>query len=313
VDRSPSAPIATPNGTMATPVASELSIAPFTAERLHDHAVSSIAVGKAPKLASFGREALLFDKGGWRARPLPKPRTEGLVAEATIYYGRDNQPRLLGAWKSGQVVSPLYLRHKVAGFVPEPSEIASLATAAGELYGVLGYEDPEVVCATDAVCLVKTVRGWKRMAAGPEPEEMFMTSQGVHVARGPQLFVLEDVSFRPVADLNVDGQPLSDITDVCYESSQRIWLAAGGAVYLKDAAMGSVFAPEVAVPTGARALVCEGAGSVWVAGASGAAHFDGANWSAVPGELNDLEAAAKGHDAVLVGGKTGLYALRPSL
>lgn len=282
--------------------------APFVAERLHDHPVSSIAVGKALNMATYGSEPYLFDARGWRLRALPASKGDVTVAWATIYYGRDNQPRLMGAFARGDVREPLYFRHFASGFRAEPTEIATLANTPGGLYGVLGYEDPEVVCAPGAYCLVKSVQGWKRMPAAAEPERLFMTSQGVRVARGDQLFALEQTTWVPVAELPAVNA--ADVTAVCHQGAERTWLTAGGAVYLRDLAQGPSFVAQPNVSKRAHAVACEHAESVWVVGEDGALHHDGSGWRAVDAAMGELVAVTRGHDAMLVGGPLGLFELR---
>jgi hypothetical protein len=277
-----------------------------TVERLHEGAVSSIAVGKPPKLASFGAEPYLFDGKAWVERPLaPKDSLGPLdLHDAAIFFGRDNQPRLLGKRSSQQGDGPLYLRHKPRGWAEEPSELGGLASSSTALYGILGYDDPEVVCAIGSFCLVKRLSGWKRTPAMGYREQFFLTSEGVYVERQGQLLWLDDAEWKQVATVP------SGIRALCHETPRRAWLTTADNLYLWDLDGGEPLAAEP-VPVGsATGLLCEREGSLWVTGNKGAAVREADRWFRLDGVEGPLWAIARGHDAVLVGGKHGLFRVR---
>jgi hypothetical protein len=297
------APMSTvpPTGSAPTP------FAPYSVERLHPATVQSIAVGKPPKVATYGNDPYLFDGKAWIERPLwPKESLEADgVERATIFFGRDNQPRLLGSTRSPDGNNgPLYLRHKPRGWTREPSELGGLAGATTALYGVLGYEDPEIVCAVGSFCLVKRTSGWKRMPAADHPEQFFPTSAGVFVVREEQLYQLDDVTWNPVA------RAPRGVISLCLEAPHRLWLTTKNTLHLRDLQLGDDLASEP-VPVGeATALLCEGEGSVWVTGSKGVAHREAERWLPLEGLDGRFWTAARGHDRVLLGGDLGLFAAR---
>lgn len=293
----PSSETALPPSTVAT-----LGPAPYRVERLLDASVTSIAVGKPPKLAAFGTSAYIFAGDAWVERPLPPLPQEEI--DAAIFFGRDDQPRLLGVRRDAQGnASPLYLRHKRVGWRPEPSELGALAGVDAPLYGILGHNDPEIVCAVGAFCLVKRLSGWKRIDAREAPERFFFTSQGAYVARDSTLLLLDDASWTPVAPVT------EPVVGVCHDGPERLWVLTPNKLLHRT----GTDPPEVlSVPVGmATALACA-PGQLWITGSDGVALRVGDEWLHLEGVPGAVTTLAIGHDAVLLGGERGLYAARPA-
>src|SRR4051812_37945704 len=129
-----------------------LSTTVFT--RIHSKPVLSAAVGTPPRAAVWsGQSVTMFD--GPQARELPAP-TLPPRSTVELFFGRDNEPRLMGFAPSGAGGDvPVYLRFRQGAFRSEPSELGPLGAPHGALYGVLGFADPEVVCRPRELCLVK--------------------------------------------------------------------------------------------------------------------------------------------------------------
>src|SRR5262245_43136936 len=119
----------------------------FEFSRMSDLPVSSAAVGKPPKVAFLSASSVLvFDAKGTTTVAAPETTSDG--GSVDRFFGRDDQPRLMGYRRAdgGGRAEPFYRRFKGGRFQPEPSELGPLAAPEGALYGVLGHADPEVVC-----------------------------------------------------------------------------------------------------------------------------------------------------------------------
>jgi len=139
-------------------------------ERVFDKPVVFIAPGREGRLGVIANEAgqavpWRFERGSWKRLPLPKAHAApASKLEAGIYFGRDDRPRLMGYVRGDDGVRMVYLRFKGGQWRPEPKEIGRLGKApARELFGVLGWDDPEVVCKTSDVCLIKSRKGWQEV------------------------------------------------------------------------------------------------------------------------------------------------------
>ncbi|HEX5100331.1 MAG TPA: hypothetical protein VFV94_12565, partial [Polyangiaceae bacterium] len=158
------APPARPSPSLCSPDTPQSELSPLELTKVLPGPVLSAAVGTPPRMAVWsGQSVTLFD--GATARELPPPRLPpGAVVE--LFFGRDDQPRLMGfaPAEAGKEI-PVYLRFRHGSFRPEPSELGPLGAPRGALYGVLGFADPEVVCRPRELCLVKRTTGWKRVPA----------------------------------------------------------------------------------------------------------------------------------------------------
>jgi len=139
-------------------------------ERVFEKPVVFIAPGRDGRLAVIADEAgqavpWRFASGAWKRLPLPEAHAAPVAKlEAGIYFGRDDRPRLMGYVQEDDRVRMVYLRFKGGQWRPEPKEIGRLGKAPPrELFGVLGWDDPEVVCKTGDVCLIKSRKGWQEI------------------------------------------------------------------------------------------------------------------------------------------------------
>jgi hypothetical protein len=261
-----------------------------------DVPVRSIALGKAPKAAVLADAAYVFDGDRFEKRGVP---SDGSLE---IFFGRDNQPRLMGTRRSADgTITSVYLRLRASGFRPEPSELGPLARARGGLYGLLGFADPEVVCSPGFACLVKRESGWTRIEADAEPTPMFLTDRGVYKATGSALLRLEGSAWT-VARQAFAPRPSS----LCHRTDTELWMVAEGSV-LVLAGAGAPSAVETPVRS-PKAIYCAAEDSLWVVGESGAAHHDGTEWSIVPGDLGQLtQVTGRGKGEIWFGGTQGVF------
>ncbi len=105
-----------------------------------------------------------FEAGKWQQLGLPAKHREAAKALSLgLYFGRDNRPRLMGYHRSDDRM--VYLRYRDGAWHDQRSEIGALAGDRAVLFGVLGEDDPEVVCKVGGICLLKSRKGWKELPA----------------------------------------------------------------------------------------------------------------------------------------------------
>lgn len=242
----------------------------------------------------------LYEDG--KPRELPAPGLpDGAVVE--VFFGRDNQPRLMGfvPGDAGKEV-PVYRRFRHGAFAPEPSELGPLAAPRGALYGVLGFADPEVVCRPRELCLVKRTTGWARVAAHAEPVRIVLRSGSVFALHSEHVERLEARGWAALEP----ARP--------FERPRDAWLAPNGELWVVDASATGVFRLKggqwegVATPVSEpRAVFGRSEHEVFVAGSSGAAEFDGARFRCVRGVTGPLSFALAVGEDVWLGGESGVY------
>src|SRR3954471_3533567 len=131
--------------------------------------VTAIALGDGTRVAALAEPPYAGDARGLRPLALPfalRPKA-GEVDQAGIYFGRDNEPRIMGTRQTKQGEVAIYWRHLPNGWRDGREEIGQLASGVqGGLWGTLGGADPELVCRTGAVCIIKRQSGWTTAPAG---------------------------------------------------------------------------------------------------------------------------------------------------
>jgi hypothetical protein len=324
MDRSPSrAPAAPPSSALPPPAAqssgtalpgetprtgalcaSALSEGSFAATefvRLHAGPAISVAVGTPPRAAVWsGRSVTLFE--GDVSRELPAPR---LAAGTTVdvFFGRDDQPRLMGFTAGEPGKEPaVYLRFRQGTFRPEPSELGPLAGRRGALYGVLGFDDPEVVCRARELCLVKRVTGWGRAAAHPAPARIVLRGGRVFALHAAHIERLEENRWSVLEPAREFDRP----SDVWLTPSGDLWVtdaSAGGLHRLKGAEWQALESPV----TEPRAVFGRSDRAIYVVGTGGAAEYDGARFRCVKGAPGPLHLALAVGDDTWLAGAGGVY------
>jgi hypothetical protein len=243
---------------------------------------------------------ILFE--GTKARELPAPQLPpGATVE--LFFGRDNQPRLLGfaPGAPGQEI-PVYLRFRHGAFRPEPSELGPLGAPHGALYGVLGFADPEVVCRPRQFCLVKRTTGWRRAPAYDAPVRLVLRGGQVFALHADRIEQLGEQGFSPLAPARAFVHP----SDVWLSPHGELWVVDGSAegVFRLSGGRWEAVASHVSGP---RAVIGSSDHSVLVVGASGAAELDGTRFHCLSGVEGPLHLALQVGDELWLAGANGLY------
>lgn len=264
--------------------------------------VSAIGLGEGTRIGVLADSPYVGDARGLRALPLPaslrpKPSESDALG---IFFGRDNEPRIMGSRRGEKGERAVYLRHLPNGWRDGREEIGQLGGAApGGLWGVLGSADPELVCRVDAVCIIKRNSGWTTAPAGAVKRSITL-----------QDGVLWGLEAGGISGIDAQGWALA-IPAPSWSEPRAFWATRGEAwvstaselFHYRDGKWATVTSP-VGVATsfwGARS------DSVWVVGSTGAAHFDGQGFRpvAIAGPLQVVRGRS---DAELYfGGEKGLF------
>ena len=279
---------------------------PFAFTRVDATPVSSVAVGKPPKVAFLTRgEALVFSGKGLER--LPAPETSAPELSVEIFFGRDDQPRLMGHRASGGRSDPYYRRYKSGRFQPEPGELGPLAGPGGALYGVLGHADPEVVCRPRQFCLVKRTTGWGRAPAHDEPVRVVLSGGTAWALHRDRIERLERDAWAKVEPERAFHEPLSIFVDpkgsLFVVEAERDALAR-----LANGRWETMPSPL----RGPRAVWGSSATDVWLVGTSGAAHFDGNVWRVAPEVKGPLAHIAHAPPDLWLAGEGGIFRGAPA-
>jgi len=220
-----------------------------------------------------------------------------------LYFGRDNQPRLIGfvPGASGDE-KPVYLRYRQGTFRPEPSELGPLGAPRGALYGVLGFDDPEVVCRPRQLCLVKRMTGWARVPAHDAPVRVVLRRGQVFALHADRIERLGDKSWAPLEPVRAFEQ----LSDVAVGSQGELWVVDGskaGVFRLSGSAWTAVASPIVEP----RALLATSDSALLVVGKNGAAEIAGGCVRLLPGVDGPLHVALNVGTDVWLAGASGLY------
>jgi hypothetical protein len=286
-----SAPAAPP------PTSLEISV-----DRVLSVSVSSIALGDGSRVAALGDEPYVIDAHGARALPLPNALRAKADErdELRIFFGRDNEPRIMGTRRAGSAESSVYWRHTSSGWRDGREEIGQLGgTARGGLWGVLGSADPELVCRTNALCILKRTSGWTTAPAGS-------TVRRVELVEG----ILWGLDASGLANIDATGWSLS-LPAPKWSEPRAFWVSAGEAWVATERALFRYrdrvwleAPPPISEPA---ALWGSRSDSIWLVGKGGAAHFDGVGWRqlALTGPLNAVVGRKDGE--LWFGGEAGLF------
>jgi hypothetical protein len=290
-----------PSNVPAVTLAPQSEPVNVTFERLETTPVVSFALGRPPKVAALARgEVLVFD--GEKATRLAAADASQPDISAELFFGRDDQPRLMGSVRQPTGKSrPYYRRYRGGRFQPEPGELGPLA-GMGALYGVLGHEDPEVVCSPGRFCLVKRVEGWGRAAAHAQPVRIVLGAGTAFALAAETVERLEGNAWVPLVPARTFEEPVS----LSVDPTGATWIveAKRDAVSrLANARWDTIAAPV----RGARAIFANTAEDVWLVGNSGVAHYDGSTWRSLPGIPGPLAFVARSGSALWLAGEAGVF------
>ncbi|MES1174462.1 MAG: hypothetical protein ABUL62_09035 [Myxococcales bacterium] len=276
-----------------------------TLERVLAVPVTAIALGDGTRVAVLADPPYVGDARGLRPLALPaglRPKA-GEVDHAGIYFGRDNEPRIMGQRRTNAGEAAIYWRHLPNGWRDGREEIGQLAGAApGGLWGVLGGSDPELVCCTGVVCIIKRQSGWTTVPAG--------NSQRIVTL---QYGVLWAVDANGISSIDKHGWAVA-IPPPAWREPQALWAVPGEAwvsaqqqlFHYLDGTWQATPSPvgEVSAFWGARR------DSIWIAGSAGAAHFDGRGFRTLvlAGPLHAV--CGRSDSEVWFGGDAGLFRIR---
>ena len=296
--------LAVPSAAAAPNLASASSETPlpFRFERVDPTPVRSFAVGKPPKVAALtAGEVIVYDGEKTLRVPAPETREPELVAD--VFFGRDDEPRLMGYSRLASGKSRQYYRRYRGGQLrPEPSELGPLAGADVLLYGVLGHDDPEVVCSPGRFCLVKSVAGWGRAAAHAEPVRMVLAGGTAFALGKERIERLERGAWLPL----VPERAFDDAASLSVDSAGVVWVVEAKPERVSRLVNGRW--ETMASPVhGARAVRATSASDVWLVGGSGAAHFDGKTFRPVPDVSGPLAFIARSASTLWLAGEAGVF------
>ena len=278
-----------------------------------DAAVVSLALDpERSQVAALGAEPWLFDGAGWKPIPLPGSlhAKAGERDDARIYFGRDHQPRIMGNRLDAGGLTQLYLRFRRGAWHDEPKELASFAgKPRAAIYGVLGWDDPEVLCKVGEQCLVKQRSGWSQV---PLPVPGPATALRIDLGLGATYALLP----RRLLRLGKGGWVAVGGEGPWQGTPGGAWLdRAGGwvsgpeedALYRHDGKTWSRHASPVHEPRGLWASTEQ---ELWIAGRDGVGYYDGERFRRVEGIAGPVAEIVGRADRLWFGGAGGVWMVR---
>jgi hypothetical protein len=200
------------------------------AKRIFEGNALFLARGERGRLAVLANEGGVVvpwrrEGGAWEKLALPAEHACRVGQSALgLYFGRDDRPRLMGYRYDGPTSQMVYLRFRDGRWSDQSREVGSLAGKASELFGELGEADPEVVCRSGHLCILKRRTGWTVLKAEPPKDALVRAFSGEgYAVYGGALHRGEAKAFRRV------GQPGS-----WREAPVGFWVGADGAAVVAD-------------------------------------------------------------------------------
>jgi hypothetical protein len=260
-----------------------------------------LALGHDGHAATLEDEPWLFDGKGWKELPLPqavKPPA-GSTVHAEIFFGRDNRPRIMGSWTLGSDVGFLYLRYK-NGWQEGHREIGSLANRPhNALFGVLGHDDPEVVCKVDGQCIIKRLTGWTIFQSGSEVPRVVVAQKSAWALYPDRIAEVGDKGWNALTPL-----PFQKPRGLWASPGKRLFVTADDSIFHQRNDSWVARESPVAQPTSLWGTTDS---DVWVVGNDGAGHFDGQDWRKVAGVTGPLSNVLGRDDEVWLAGDAGVW------
>jgi hypothetical protein len=209
--------------------------------------VVSFAFGKK-RMAALGTAGAcwILERGKWKEAPVPAELRagDGERDDVRIFFGRDDWPRIMGSRFAGSAASAVYLRYKGA-WRREPGEIGRLAgEPAAAMYGVLGHDDPEVVCKVGDTCIIKRLTGWTNVPPASEPLRVDLWGGQAWGVGAGGLQRLEADGWHP-ADLAWRAtMPIAEPRAIWVVGADDVWLVGAGVFHWDGSGWRAVKAPE---------------------------------------------------------------------
>ena len=290
--------------TVATMAVTEL-------KRVLPHPIESLTVdGQKGTVAALGQQPWISDP--WRSLPIPKAlRPSNLERDqARIFFGRDNQPRIMGSRIGPAGPRQLYLRYRRGRWRWGRRELGAFASGPdAALYGVLGWRDPEVVCKVGLFCLIKSRRGWSKaklpLAPPAVAQRIDLGSDAAYALLKQRLLVLQATRWKSVGgEAPWGGSPAA-----AWVEGKSAWVSVpdDDALYRYEGASWKRNESPVRSP---RGLWSDDPNSVWVVGRDGAAYFDGKLWRRIEGLQGPLAEVVGHGETVWLGGSSGVFRVR---
>ncbi len=306
----PGAPAAPP-AAVVPPAASDLRASQrFAAQRTLEARVHFLVAGERGRLAVLADEGGVvvphrFEDGAWQRLTIP-PRWQVTTGQSSlgVYFGRDNRPRLMGHRTDGGGPRLVYLRHRDGAWQDQRSEVGALATDDAILHGVLGEEDPEVVCKVGNICLLKSRRGWTEVKNTVPPTAVVRIFAGVAYAlTGEGVLVARGAAFER---LGPAAPWTSEATGFAVAADGTITVVEPGADAVHTLPGGTAGWRTEPSPVKGPRDVAGAAGDRWIAGEGGLAHEeDGAFARVGDGSWSFVRVLLAG-SGVVAGGASGV-------
>ena len=240
------------------------------------------------------------------AAPLP----ERLLAGASqrdhlrVHFGRDDWPRILGARVEGDRTSGVYLRHK-GEWKREPNEILKLIQPPdAAFYGVIGHDDPEVVCEVGQSCIVKRVSGWTFVPASAERMQVELSSGVTWGLGANQLSRMTERGWERVGG-NVPWASPAGVWGNA--DATELWVSepATDSLHRWD---GRAWTRHPSPVRGPRGLWGAAIDDLWLAASGGVARWNGKTWQRVAApEAAFEEIRGRGANEIWIAGPEGLW------
>jgi hypothetical protein len=295
----PSAPSAGTAAPAPPPAPSVPKVDLLSFERVLDAPVHSLALSKSGRVAVLGTEAWM-DRGKGLVK-LPRP--DKLGEHVQIYFGRDDAPRLMGYVGSDSGGEGVYARFRGGAWERGASEIGKLGGAPhSPLFGVLGEDDPEVVCRAD-LCILKRRTGWTMVPPPPGLPRVTLCAGVAWAVEGSKLFRAGTDGWHAL-----EAAPSFTTADGLWAHSEtNIWLSEHSTSSLHHFD-GNTWQKSPSPIDGPRGLWATAPNDVWLVGDGGAAHYDGTTWSRVTGATTSLAVAnGRGATDVWLAGSSGVW------
>jgi hypothetical protein len=279
------------------------SVAPLAFQQVLGEKTHSIGFGKK-SVATLGAEVFV-DRGQGFAKlgPISKP-----TAELEIYFGRDEQPRIMGWETTDAGRRAVYLRFRGGAWQNGASEIGKLGgPSPGALFGVLGYADPEVVCKESEGCIIKRLTGWTTIAAPERVAEVLLCNGQAWAHAAERVWKLGAKAFEPFGTA-----PTFSSADALWAHSERdVWIAEHGSSSLHQFD-GERWTKSPSPIAGPRSLWASGPAELWLAGDGGLARHDGKLWARVEGAPKQATLiTGRGDGAIWIAASTGVHRATP--